>query len=188
MHGDALVTVVYSSLGPKHRLTAWVRLLAVAAARPGTPWRAVTMGRGSGRDKGACATSTLGPVAGEQASDLLRQLVAIHRAGLDRPLPLPLKTAEAYAAHRRRGRRPSIARAAAAQVWDDGRFDGECSDAEHVLLLGASASLDRLLAERALESDHDRGWPADEEGDRFGVLARRVWEPLLAHEQVEVSG
>jgi exodeoxyribonuclease V gamma subunit len=51
VHGDALVTVVYSSLGPKHRLTAWVRLLALAACRPDSSWRAVTMGRGSGRTR-----------------------------------------------------------------------------------------------------------------------------------------
>jgi hypothetical protein len=67
-------------------------------------------------------------------------------------------------------------------------FDGECSDAEHVLLLGVSVDLARLMAEQALPDDLFHGWPGDEEGDRFGVLARRVWEPLLAHERVEVSG
>jgi len=188
VHGDALVTVVYSSLGPKHRLTAWVRLLALSACRPDRTWRAVTMGRGSGRDKDACATSTLGPLAGPEALHLLRQLVTLHRAGLDRPLPLPLKTAEAYAAQRARGRRPNSARIAAAKMWDDGMFDGECSDAEHVLLLGPAVSLARLMSEPALPDDLVNGWPADEEGDRFGVLARRVWGPLLAHESVEVTG
>ena len=96
---------------------------------------------------------------------------------------------EAYAAQRRRGRRPSSARAAAAKIWDDGRFDGECSDPEHVLLLGPSATSTACMAERAAaRSTCFHGWPADEEGDRFGVLARRVWEPLLAHEPVEVTG
>ncbi len=188
VRADTLVSVVYSSLGPKHRLSAWVTLLAVSASHPGTAWRAVTMGRGTGRDKDACATSTLGPVAGEQALNLLQQLVTIYRAGLDRPLPLPLKAAEAYAAQRARGRRPSSARVAAATMWDDGRFDGECSDPEHALLLGPAAGLDRLLAEPALPGDLFNGWPSDEEGDRFGVLARRVWEPLLAHEVTAVAG
>lgn len=188
VHGDVVVTVVYSSLGPKHRLTAWLRLLALAAAHPGRPWRARTLGRGSGRDKDACATSILGPLDPEQALTLLRQLVGVHRAGLDRPLPLPIKTSEAYAAQRARGRRPASARAAAARTWDDGMFDGECSDPEHVLLLGGGAGLGRLMQERAHPGDLVDGWPADEDGDRFGVLARRVWEPLLAHETTEVSG
>ena len=188
VHDDALVTVVYSSLGPKHRLTAWVRLLALSACRPDRTWRAVTLGRGTGRDKDACTTSTLGPVADAEARNLLEQLVGIHRTGLDRPLPLSLKTGEAYAAQRARGRRPSSARVAAAKAWDDGMFDGECSDAEHVLLLGPAADLTRLMVERARPDDLVRGWPADEEGDRFGVLSRRVWEPLLAHETVAVTG
>ncbi len=188
VHGDAVVTVVYSSLGPKHRLTAWVRLLALAASHPGTGWRAITLGRGSGRDKDACATSTLGPLGPGEALNLLQQLVGVHRAGLDRPLPLPLKTAEAYASQRARGRRAASARQAASRMWDDGMFDGECSDAEHVLLLGPGVGLDRLMQERALPGDLFNGWPGDEDGDRFGVLARRVWEPLLAHEVTQVSG
>lgn len=189
VRGDAVVTVVYSSLGPKHRLTAWVRLLALQVARPLEPWRAVTLGRGTGRDKDSCVRSVLGPVPPELARRLLLDLVALYRAGLQAPLPLPCKTGEAYAAQRAKARRVSSARIPARKEWDDGNLvPGERSDAEHVLLAGGTPrTFEGLLAERATPSDLPNGWPADEEGDRFGVLARRLWEPLLAHEQRETS-
>ncbi|WP_380166977.1 exodeoxyribonuclease V subunit gamma [Jannaschia sp. R86511] len=188
LRGDRLVAVHYSSLAPKHRLTAWLHLLAVTADRPDRAWQAVTLGRGTGRDKDSCVRSTLGPVPVDVARSLLGQLVTIHRSGLASPLPLACKTSEAYAAQRRRGRRPAAARHAAGQAWQDGRFPGEQSDPEHVLLnAGEPPSLTDLLRERATAADLVAGWPADEEGDRFGVLARRVWEPLLAHETTDAA-
>ncbi|MBC7290579.1 MAG: exodeoxyribonuclease V subunit gamma, partial [Actinotalea sp.] len=48
VRGDVLVRTVFSRLAAKHRLRAWVQLLALAAARPGTTWTAVTTGRGPG--------------------------------------------------------------------------------------------------------------------------------------------
>ncbi|MGJ7440032.1 exodeoxyribonuclease V subunit gamma [Aquipuribacter sp. MA13-6] len=186
LRGDRLVSVHYSSLGPKHRLTAWVQLLALAASRPDRAWQAVVLGRGAGRDKDACVRSTLGPVPADRAVTLLRDLVALHRSGLASPLPLPCRTAEAYAAQRARGRRPHSARQAAAQTWTDGRFPGEQSDAEHVLLHGGTPpTLQDLLRERATAADLVGGRGGDEEGDRFGVLARRLWAPLLEHEAVD---
>ncbi len=186
LRGDRLVTVHYSSLGPKHRLTAWVQLLALTATRPDRAWQAVVLGRGTGRDKDSCVRSTLGPVPADLAVTMVRQLVALHRSGLASPLPLPCKTAEAYAAQRSRGRRPHSARQAAAQAWTDGRFPGEQSDAEHVLLHGGTApTLEDLLRERATAADLVPGRSDDEDGDRFGVLARRLWGPLVEHETVD---
>ena len=186
LRGDSLLTVVYSSLGPKHRLPAWVRLLALTACRPAEPWRAVTLGRGTGREKDSCARSTLGPVPPEVAHSLLLQLVALYRAGLAAPLPVPCKSGEAYAAQRARARRPHSARYPATQQWNDSNLvPGEQSDPEHVLLHGGTVDFEQLLAERATPADLVNGWPGDEEGDRFGVLARRIWEPLLRHEERE---
>ena len=186
LRGDQLVTVHYSSLGPKHRLTAWVQLLALGACEPDRPWQAVTLGRGAGRDRDAVVRSTLGPVPRGLARTRLLQLVALHRVGLVSPLPLPCRSAEAYATQRSRGRRPSSARQAAAQAWRDSRFPGEQSDPEHVLLNGGTPpSFDDLLEARAGASDHPDGVPLEEDGDRFGVLARRVWEPLLGLETWE---
>ncbi len=180
------MSVVYSSLGPKHRLTAWAQLLALSTCRPDRSWQAVTLGRGSGRDKDVCSRSTIRPVPHPTARTLLLDLVALYRSGLETPLPMPCKTAEAYAGQRRRGRRPNSARAVAGQAWADGnQVPGEQSDPEHVLLRGAVVAFDELLGEPATERDLVDGWPADEEGDRFGVLARRVWEPLLRYEDRE---
>ena len=44
LYGTTLSTTVFSKLGPKYRLRAWLQLLALAAARPEQAWRAVTIG------------------------------------------------------------------------------------------------------------------------------------------------
>ena len=41
-----LRTVTYSRVNPRHRIAAWVRLLAVQAAHPGRAFESVTVGRG----------------------------------------------------------------------------------------------------------------------------------------------
>ncbi|HEU4676282.1 MAG TPA: exodeoxyribonuclease V subunit gamma, partial [Motilibacteraceae bacterium] len=45
LHGDTLVSLTASRLGPKHLLTAWVELLALTEADPDTRRRAVVVGR-----------------------------------------------------------------------------------------------------------------------------------------------
>ena len=93
--GDTLQTVSYASLKPKHRLAAWVRLLALVAA--GEPVRrAVTVGRR--RDDGG-RRDDRGP-AGR------------------RPAGVGARAARGA----RRPARPRPARAAAARVRDRGRL------------------------------------------------------------------
>jgi exodeoxyribonuclease V gamma subunit len=183
VRGGCLVGIGYSTLGPKHRLAAWVRLLALTASHPDTPWRAATLGRGGGTNGSPCARSTLGPVPPATALAVLRQYVTLHRDGLRAPLPAPCKTAEAYVALRWSGTRHVSARRAAERAWVDGnQVPGEQSDAAHVLLAGGVVPFATLLEARAAPTDYHNGWPADEEGDRFGVLAHRFWDPLLRHE------
>lgn len=49
VYGDRVVRIEYSRLSAKHRIRAWLQLLALCAHDPGTSWRAVAVGRGTGR-------------------------------------------------------------------------------------------------------------------------------------------
>nr|WP_255426645.1 exodeoxyribonuclease V subunit gamma [Pseudonocardia sp. C8] len=164
LHGDVVVRVEYSRLKAKHRLRAWVQLLALAAAHPDRSWTAVTIGRGTG----GAARSTLGPVDPARARAVLADLVALRRDGLRAPLPLPTDAAAVYARNRARGVTPANALAAADAEWS--KF--ERTDAAHVFVRGPGAPL----------------LPRDEPGagaepTRFGALATRLWAPLLDHER-----
>ena len=118
VHGQVLVRATYSRLAPKHRLTAWVELLA-----SGLP-TAVTLGRGV---SGRVALSTLvlppDPVA------VLRDLVDLREEGLCEPLPLVTGATAVYAARRAAGDTADEAMAAARSEWES-RF-GDGTD-EHV--------------------------------------------------------
>src|SRR5699024_5841376 len=45
VRGTELLRIHYSSLGPKHRLAAWIDLLAVQVAHPEVAWRAHVVAR-----------------------------------------------------------------------------------------------------------------------------------------------
>lgn len=165
LHGDVVVRVEYSRLKAKHRLRAWVQLLALTAAHPGRSWTAVTVGRGPG----GAARSVLGPVDPGLARRTLADLVALRREGLRAPLPLPTDAAAVYARNRARGVVPANAFAAAESEWS--RF--EHAEAPHVYVRGAAGG--PLVARPEPGSG---GEPT-----RFGELAVRLWAPLLDHER-----
>jgi exodeoxyribonuclease V gamma subunit len=181
VYADTVLRVEYSRLGAKHRLRAWIAYLALAAGLPGRDWSAVTVGRA--RD--GVRTSRLSGVAPEAARAELGSLVAVYAAGLCEPLPLPPKTAEAYAARRHQGSGPHAATLAARDAWRrsyDGREIGEFDDPAHVVVWG-DATLDALLApvmDAPAHPARSGAWP--EEEHRLGVLARTVWAPLLSAE------
>jgi exodeoxyribonuclease V gamma subunit len=167
IHGTTLVTVEYSKLGPKHRLRAWARLLALTVTRPDTRWQAVTLGRAR---NGGTARAALRPLGLEEARAALAELVALHREGLREPLPLTAPCGLAYAKARRTGAGVRDAEAAAGAEW---RF--AAADESVIAVLGAGAAFDALLRQRE---------PGGE--SRFGALAERVWRPLLDAEHLEV--
>ena len=169
IRGDTILSVDYSTLAPKHRLTAWVRYLAVVAGTDDAHYRAVTVGR----NRDGARRSIFAGVPPERASAYLRVLVRIRDAGLREPLPLALKTSATYA-DRRRAVDADIAVDEARKQWEADRFAPERDEPEHVLAFGADAPLERLT-DAPMRTDER--FP--DETSRFGALARLIWQPLL---------
>jgi exodeoxyribonuclease V gamma subunit len=168
VHGHVLLAASYSRLGPRQRLAAWVRLLALTAANPEIPFEAVTVGRGG--QPGSIQIiriPQLGSTAAVREAAALAELgplAALRAEGLRAPLPAPCRTAHAYAeAALQTGEDPV---AAAMKRWrsgwyNDRRVEGEEDEPEHVLALGSELDLERLAE-----------------------LATAIWQPLLAREVV----
>jgi exodeoxyribonuclease V gamma subunit len=170
LSNGVLVSASYSRVAPKHRLTAWARLLAVAASgHSGAVSRAVTLGRGPYR-RPAWQSVLQVP---DDPLPVLRDLVALHDDGLRAPLPLVAGASSEYAARRERGSSVQEALAAAQASWNS-PYGGDGSDRHVVRVHGPSPSLDGLLVEPGV----------GEEPTRFGALARRLWAPLLGCEQM----
>jgi exodeoxyribonuclease V gamma subunit len=186
--GNRLVTVTYSTLAAKHRLRAWVDLLALSAGHPDESWTAHTVGRAGGRPAGRgrskVARALAGPVD-HRAREWLRDLVDLYDRGLREPLPLPTKTACAYAEAARDQRRgsPVDPLSKAEREWVTDRFDNgfpkEDADPAHERAFGEAAPLDRLLG----PPRDDERW--HDEPHRLGQYALRLWTPLLDAERVE---
>ncbi len=179
---DTTSQVSFSAVGARHRLAAWVRLLALSAARPDTPWRALTVGK----YKTGGRLVELGPIDGPPddrhaaAVGHLTDLVDLRSRGMCEPLPLPCKTSGAWAEARTRNREPERS---AARDWESNhRFPGEDADRSHRAVFGGTRRLDEILAMEPTDHERGDGW-ADDESSRLGRLARRVWDPLLALER-----
>lgn len=160
VHGDTVASTSYSTLGPKHRLAAWVRLLAA-----GCP-QAMTTGRYGKR----AWRSTL--VLPEDPGAVLRDLVALCDEGMREAVPIATGASATYADRRRAGASVDDALEAARKEWSSMFGDGK--DRHLAYVHGDAPSFDCLLVEV------DGG----EERTRFGALARRLWAPLLACETV----
>jgi len=175
VHGDVLVRAVYARLGAKHRLRAWVRLLALAASPSAPAVRgAATVGRGPG-SRATAATSWLSPPSVEDARRLLADLVAVRDRAMCAPLPLPVAAAGTYAQRRHGHDDPAGALADAEHALRD-RF--EHTDEYHVLAWGDGFTLTGVAGDP--EPADRAAWP--EEPTLFGALARTVWDTLLTHE------
>ncbi len=178
VHGERVVRAEYSRLGAKHRLRAWVQLLALAVSEPDRAWHTVTIGRGEsnryGEDVPTAAASQLRPPG--DAGAVLADLVALHTEATRMPVPIPPKIAERYATARSKGASPDSALAQVRRGW---RYDYQADDPFHVLCFGEAASLEQVAG---APSEQDLAhYP--EETTRLGALARRVWDPLLACEE-----
>ena len=186
---DVLAAVTYSRVSPRHRLAAWVRLLALTASHPQRPFEAVTIGRArSGADDGARVTIARIPVLGadagerrERAIEALDRLIDVYDRGMREALPIACMSSAAYARAARRGANPlAPARAAWESTW---KFDREDREPDHLLVLGGERTIEELLAERPRTDEQGDGWHAADT-TRFGRYARRMWDDLLACEEV----
>ncbi|MFC7959736.1 exodeoxyribonuclease V subunit gamma [Rhodococcoides kroppenstedtii] len=172
VHGTTVARARYSTLGAVHRLEAWVHLVALTAQDPSRGWTAVTTGRTANR---ALRQVLRTPDA---AADVLRDLVDLRDRGLREPLPLTTKAGCLYADRVTNGVREDAALEAAEREF--GGF-GDGSDAAVRLVHGPTVAFRDITAETP--RDEERAWSPDP--TRFGVLARRLWAPLLAHETLE---
>ena len=174
VHETSLVSIAYSSLAPRHRLAAWVKLVALAAARPRGQWRAVTVGKGAFSRPAWQSTLSSPP----DPLITLRQLVDLRDRGLREPLPLATTASAVYADRRNSGGSIEDAHAAAAESWS-AEF-GESSDANMIYIYGPPAPFNQLWSPQPAEDE--RVWVA--EPQRFGVLAHRLWAPVLRSESL----
>jgi exodeoxyribonuclease V gamma subunit len=170
VHADAVVTIGYATLSAKHRARAWVLALVLAACGHGT--RAITIGRRGNR----AATSTIHAPADPHAQ--LGELLDLYDRAMREPVPLPTKTAAAYAASRRSGVSVEQALESAQREWRND-FGGDQDDAHHRYAWGDGLALTALLTAPPLPDERWHGEPS-----RFGELACQLWTPLLNAEQL----
>jgi exodeoxyribonuclease V gamma subunit len=174
---DTLLTVTYSRVNPRHRIAAWVRLLALTAAHPGRRIEAVTVGRP--KVDANVAIARIAPIDPGEALDHLAVLLDLYDRGMREPPPLACMTSAAYAAAARAGGDP--VKAACAE-WESDPWPKEDVEPEHRLVLGV-LSFDELLAEPARADEVGPFWDRDET-TRFGRWALRLWTGLLQSERV----
>ena len=188
VRGDVVAALTFSRVAAKQRLTAWVYLLALAAARPATAYEAVTLGRrrADGPKSKEVTVARIGlsnaPEA-RQAEGLhnLAVLVDLFDRGMREPLPLYCKTSGAYAAAVAAGK---DGLAAAGKEWtSDWNFSKEDAEPEHQLVLGGTRTIAELSEEQPRKDEQGEGWALDEPS-RVGRYARRLWDGIRAHEEL----
>ncbi|WP_019202791.1 exodeoxyribonuclease V subunit gamma [Tsukamurella sp. 1534] len=167
---DGVVRASFSRLAPKHRVAAWVSLLALAAGgRDGAA--AVAIGRARFR---GVLTSRLSVPA--DPAVVLRQLVDLRDRGLREPLPLFPTTSALYIERGTAGDTQQAALDAARAEFDSAFGDGRDRSIRYAL--GDTAFDDALVPPVGDEAGFSRA------GTRFGALAARLWVPLLTHEEM----
>ena len=177
--GDTLRTLTFSRVGPRHRIAAWVRLLALTAGHPDRRFGAVTVGQSQDPDRDV-TVARVPPLDAATALDHLAVVADLYERGMREPAPLACLTSAAYARAARDGADPV---AAARAEWE-GSFSrpGEAAEDDHRLVLG-ERTLDELLVARPRADEHGPWWDPDEPR-RFGRWARRLWDGLLSCEEV----
>lgn len=178
------VTITYSKLRAKQRISAWVRLLALAASRGrDAVTAAVVIARRPVRRSGVARSLFAVP---EDPAALLADLVAIRDAGLRRVLPLPLDPAVDFVEHV--GRSDRIDRALKAAQASFERTFGAHTDPYLRLAFGgdidAEVAFGELLTETTATMSEwfPGGLPGAPDAPAFAGLSSTLWTPLTEHE------
>jgi exodeoxyribonuclease V gamma subunit len=162
---EGIVRATFSKAKPKDEVRVWPQLLALAVARPDRRWAATLISKDTG------VRLTAPPAA--EAWEILTGLAELYVCGMQSPLPLPIAAACSYSKRRREGKTVQQAIAAVRfGVWR--RDHSEREQPEFEMLWGVNADFDVILAE---PPGPDENWL--DEDSRFGMLARRVWDPVL---------
>ncbi len=186
VRGNVVHTVTYSKLGPAARMIAWVRLLVLTATWPERAFSALTVGRSQSKQS-TISISTIQPLGSdvpsrkEAAVSHLQALDEVFRRGMREPLPLYCRTSAAWASAVAEGKDPG--RAAAGSWVSEYRFDKEDKESEHVLVLGDALGFGAMVECAGTPLSDEVGWDPSE-ATRFGLYARRIWDGLLAHEEI----
>ena len=171
-----LRTAAFSRVSPRHRLAAWVRLLALTVARPDETFEAITVGRGSGQARVTIAR--IPPLEAGLARAHLMTLLDLFDRGMREPPPLYCLASAAYAGA------GSNAVAAGRDAWESGfKFDKEDKEPDHRLVLGGVRTFAELTEVPPRPDEQGDGWDP-RETSRFGRYARRLWDGLLACEEI----
>lgn len=175
---NRIVRVHYSNLGAKHRFRSWIDLLALSAGLPDQSWTASTFGW---HPTGIPQHALVRPLD-DTATALLRDLVELHDRGLREPLPMPPRTAYAWADAVRAHKQPLWT---ARGRWESSdRFPGEADDPAHVRVYGRRCPFETLIEPPRPDEQWPDG-PGRGESTRLGRYALRMWQPLFDHERVE---
>lgn len=158
---DRIVRSSFSGLKPRDDLRLWPALLAVAATSPGHEWSGFFVGR----NNGIVLRAPANPAA------ILADLVELYLAGLQAPLPVTADCGYWYAKTRSAGakERPALWEAQR-RGWNGDYGDGTKPEVTRIW----GTTFDALIT--AKPNSHEN-WFA--ESTRFGMLARRVWDPIL---------
>lgn len=175
LYGDTILSASYSRLASKHRIAAWIRLLAIAAVTDETACTAVVIGRARDDNRTARRSTLSAP---NNAAELLRALIDIRAAGLCEPLPLGVRTSAAYAELSNWNLDEAYHKAR--QEWTStgrGAFRQSCeNDDSAICTVYGDDSPFTLWWDKPAPPDQQ--WLPDQPS-LFVQLAMRVWRPLL---------
>ena len=145
VHGDTIRRASYSRVRPRDRLAAWVRLLALTAARPGEPFCSVVIGRArQGVSHAQTTVARVAALAPDEAVQHLAIIIDLYDRGMGELVPLACQASAAYAYAAGRGEDPI---AAALAAWETTfGYDKEDREPEHLLAYGGALPFTTLTA------------------------------------------